>query len=100
LNLSNPSGATLSRTQATGTIVNPNQMTISDIATVESSSGTTDAVFTVSLASPAAQTLTVDYATADGTATDGTDYAAASGTLTFSPGMTSQTITVSILGDA
>ena len=38
--------------------------------------------------------VTVDYATADGTATAGVDYTAASGTLTFGPGVTSQTFTV------
>ena len=45
--------------------------------------------------------MTVDYATADGTATtaDG-DYVAASGTLTFAPGVTTQTVTVTVNGDA
>ena len=35
--------------------------------------------------------MTVNYATADGTATAGRDYAAASGTLTFAPGDTVET---------
>ena len=44
--------------------------------------------------------MTVNYATADGTATtaDG-DYLAASGTLTFAPGVTTQTVTVTVNGD-
>src|SRR5262249_46114318 len=62
-------------------------------------SGTTAATFTVSLSAPTDQTVTVNYSTADGTAVAGSDYEAASGTLTFDPGQTSQTVTVSVLGD-
>jgi len=43
--------------------------------------------------------VTVNYATADGTATAGSDYTAKSGSVTFTAGATSRTITVSILGD-
>ena len=56
-------------------------------------------VFTVTLDKAAATTVTVDYATADGTATAGSDYTAASGTLTFDAGATSKTIPVSIADD-
>jgi hypothetical protein len=45
------------------------------------------------------QTITVAYATANGTATAGSDYQAASGCLTFAPGETSKTITVQVVGD-
>lgn len=45
------------------------------------------------------QTVTVNYATADGTATAGSDYTATSGTLTFAPGVTTQTVGVPIIGD-
>ena len=38
--------------------------------------------------------VTVNFATADGTAVAGTDYVAQSGTLTFQPGVTSQVITL------
>jgi hypothetical protein len=55
--------------------------------------------FTVSLASPAGALTTVDYATADVSASAGSDYVAASGTLTFSPGMTSTTVAVTVNGD-
>ncbi|HEX5884529.1 MAG TPA: Calx-beta domain-containing protein, partial [Pyrinomonadaceae bacterium] len=52
------------------------------------------------LTNPSAQTITVDYTTADVTATAGSDYvAAAPGTLTFPPGTTSATINVVINGD-
>ena len=46
------------------------------------------------------RSVTVDWATADGTATAGEDYAAASGTLTFGPGETSKTIRVALLDTA
>ena len=42
---------------------------------------------------------TVLYSTVDGTATAGVDYTAQSGIITFSPGVTSQTITISIFDD-
>ena len=47
----------------------------------------------------ASHSVTVDYATADGTATAGEDYTATSGTLTFSPGERVKTVSVPILDD-
>ena len=44
-------------------------------------------------------TVTVDYATADGSATAGSDYTAAGGTLTFAPGETAKTVVVPIADD-
>ena len=52
-----------------------------------------------SLSKVSTQTITVDYATSDGTATAGSDYSAASGTLTFAPGEVSKTITITIADD-
>jgi chitinase len=63
------------------------------------SSTTVLATFTVTLSSPSMQPVTVAFATADGSATHGTDYVAASGTLTFAPGQTQLTVTVSVLAD-
>ena len=65
----------------------------------EGNSGTVDATFTVSLSAPSGRTVTVDFATANGTATAPADYAAASGTLSFATGETTKTITVSVNGD-
>jgi K319L-like, PKD domain len=55
--------------------------------------------FTVSLSSPSAQAVTVDFATADGTAVAPGDYTSNSGTVTFAPGVTSQTVTVQTIDD-
>src|SRR6185295_19230282 len=71
--LSSPVGANFSDSSGLGTIVNDDggpSLTISDPSNSEGSSGPRQLIFTVTL-SPAndAQTVTVDYATADGTAT-------------------------------
>src|SRR5262249_31968430 len=74
-------------------------LTVGDVSVNEGNSGTTALTFTVSLAAASGQTVTVNYATADGTATAGSDYEPASGTLSFAPGQTSKTITANVLGD-
>jgi large repetitive protein len=43
--------------------------------------------------------VTVNCATANGTATAGSDYTSTSGTVTFAPGETTKTITVVVKGD-
>ena len=55
--------------------------------------------FVVRLSRAASGPVTVDYATADGSATAGADYTAASGTLTFSSSQTSKTVSVTVLDD-
>ena len=52
------------------------------------------------LSAAAGEPVTVDWATADGTAAAGQDYAASSGTLTFAAGETMHTIAVAVLDDA
>ena len=69
----------------------------------EASSGaesTTSAVIDVNLSAPSARTVTVKYATANGTAVSGSDYAARAGVLTFAPGVTSLKVAVPIVNDA
>ena len=58
-----------------------------------------EAVFTVTLSSQCTLPLTVDFATANGSAIAGNDYTASSGTLTFNPGITSKMVRVPILND-
>jgi YD repeat-containing protein len=57
-------------------------------------------LFTVSRGSTATGIVSVNYATADGTALAGARYAAASGVLTFRPSDISQTITVPTIDDS
>jgi hypothetical protein len=56
-------------------------------------------VFTLTLSAPADGPVTVNYATANGTATAGSDYVAQSGTVTFAAGETSKTISIVVNGD-
>ena len=61
---------------------------------------TADATFTVKLSKAYTEAVTVDYATADGTAKAGSDYTATSGKLTFAAGETTKTVTVKVLSDS
>ena len=70
-----------------------------DVTVIEGNTGTTDAVFTVTLSQPSAQTVTVDYTTVDGTAIAGEDYVAQTGSVVFAPGDTTGTLTVEVMGD-
>ena len=55
--------------------------------------------FTVELSAASCETVTVDYATANGTAVAGSDFTAASGTLTFNSGQTSKSASVTLTND-
>ena len=70
--------------------------TINDVSVGEANG---PASFTVTLAPPSVQAVTVHFATADGTATAPADYASSSGTKTFNPGVTTQTVSVPIVND-
>src|SRR5262249_20925340 len=66
----------------------------------EGNTGTRGATFTVTLSAASALPVSVQYATADGSATAVSgDYQTAAGTLTFAPGQTSKRVTVVINGD-
>ncbi|MEZ6093994.1 MAG: S8 family serine peptidase [Pirellulaceae bacterium] len=103
VNLSNATNAVVGDSQGQGTISNddvpPPSIAINNLSIVEGNSGTTLAVFSVSLSSSSAQPITVNFATADGSASGGSDYVAASGTLTFAPGSLTQLISIVVNGD-
>ena len=82
--LSTAVNATLLDGQGLGTITDDDgfpSLSINDVTVTEANGGTVNAVFTVSLSNASGQPVTVDYATADGTAVAGADYTSASGTL-------------------
>ena len=73
-----------------------------------SNGGTTNMVFTVTLSTALTRTVSVDFATSNGTATstvngttpqDNFDYVPTTGTVTFAPGETVKTLNVPIVGD-
>ena len=96
--LSNPSGAGLEDDIGAGTITDDDLPELS-IGNALVEEGET-AQFEVRLSPAAAQTVTVDYATADDTAEAGSDYTERSGTLTFTAGETMLTIPVPTLDDS
>jgi hypothetical protein len=103
VNLTGPTNATLADGQGVGTIANDDArptISIGDFSAAEGNNGTRAFTFTVTLSNPSYQTITVQFATASGTATTGNrDYTATSGTLTFAPGETSKAVTVLVRGD-
>ena len=97
--LSDATGAALADDSGTGTIRNDDTLSVADTFVVEGDAGTANLVFTVTLSTASAGSVTVDYATVAGTATAGVDYTGVSGTLTFAPGETTRTVTVPVIGD-
>lgn len=76
------------------------RLSVADVTVTEGNTGSTAATFAVTLSAASGQPVTVNYATANGTATTaGGDYTGTSGTLTFDPGVTLQTVTVAVAGD-
>jgi hypothetical protein len=75
------------------------KITITDASVTEGNSGTKTMTFTVKLSKTWPVNVKVNYTTQAQTATAGSDYLTKSGTLTFTPGQTSKTITISIKGD-
>jgi CSLREA domain-containing protein len=101
--LTGPVNAILLTSQATGTIVNDDSaptLAVDDVSLPEGNSVVTAFPFTVRLTGVTDQTVTVVAQTADGSAAAGSDYTALGPiTLTFPPGATTQTVTVSVIGD-
>jgi hypothetical protein len=101
--LSNPSGAILVDGQAIGTIVD-NEPTVSinhsywidPLTVVEGDSGTTPAVFTVTLSAPYDEEVAVDYYTSTGHTND---IISVADTVRFAPGETSKDIAIQVVGD-
>ena len=99
--LSAPTNAALgAHPTGVGTILEDTpHLDVGNASVFEAMSGTTSATFTVTLSEASPSPVSVGYTTGDGTATAPSDYVATSGTLTFAPGTTAQTITVTVNAD-
>lgn len=77
----------------------PPSLSIGDAVQIEGNSGTRSMVFPVTLSAVSGKQITVNYSSADGTASAGPDFVGVSGSFTLFSGQTSATIFVTILGD-
>ena len=84
--------------EASAKVRGPARIRVADARAKEGKDASLD--FAVTLHRAASGPVTVDYATADGTAAAGADYTAASGTLVFAPGETAKTVSVPLLDDS
>jgi hypothetical protein len=102
VNLSDAVNATIADGTGLGTIVDNDpapSLSINNVTVTEGDTTSVNAVFTVTLSAASGKTVTVNYGTTPGTATANVDYTPSSGVLTFTPGTTTQKITVPVLGD-
>lgn len=100
IDLSNATNAGLADGQGTGTVLEDDSAVAASVADVSAVEGSGTLSFVVTLSGPRGVTVTVDYGTADATASAGADYTAASGTVVFAPGETTATVGVTVAGDA
>lgn len=95
----------LARPFGTGTIVTddlriePPTVDINDVRVTEGDGGTTNATFTLSLDKPAPSVALLDVATESGSALAGQDFTQTSTRVVFSPGDSSQTVSIPVVGD-
>ena len=100
VNLSSPVNATIADAQAIGTIFDnegPPAVIVTDASAAE---GAGTMSVSVLLTSATVGSVTMDYATADGTAVAGADYTATTDSLTFTSGQTTKTVPLPIASDA
>ena len=72
---------------------------VEGLSVLEGDQGLSDAQVTVGLSTASDEVITVDFATADGSATAGLDYQSKQETVTFAAGETNKTLNVKIRGD-
>ncbi len=77
----------------------PASLSIADVTADEPGGQSATMTFRVTLAPAVTRPVTVNWATADGTATAAKDYAAGSGTLSFAAGETAKTLPITLLAD-
>src|SRR5262249_16337197 len=96
------SNASLADDRGQGTITDndtPPTLSIGDATVQEGASGTSPAVFTLTLSQPSGQAVIVSYTTAADTASSGSDFAATNGVLTIAAGQSGALLTVQVRGD-
>src|SRR5207249_694776 len=102
VNLSNAANATISDAQGIDTIAHDYrypQLTNNNVTLAEGNSGTTNAVLSVSLSAASALPVSVDWSTANGTATAPAAHLPYTTLFRSAAGQTTRTITVVVNGD-
>jgi uncharacterized repeat protein (TIGR01451 family) len=101
VDLLNPTNAVPGRSRARGFIIEDdfNWITVGTSNHLEGNSGRTDATFSLTLAAPSPQAVSIGYSVVNGTAMAGKDYSPRAGTYIFSPGATNGVLRLSVLGD-
>lgn len=102
LNLYHPTNASILKRQGVASITDSDPeptLSVNNLNVLEGNSGTAAAEFTVALSSQSGKLVSLNYATADGTATSGQDYAATSGVLNIGAGNATKKIAVTVNGD-
>ena len=98
--LSSPSSpAVLGTGSATGTVVNTDTPPTLSVAPAWANEYADPLLFTITRSGATGNTVTVNYATANGSAIAGPNYTATSGVLTFGPGVTFQSVAVPTTSD-
>jgi large repetitive protein len=102
LDLSNATGAPIGDVQGIATITNDDDeptVSLANGSVTEGNAGTSHLEFVVSLSAVSGVDASIDFATADGTATGGSDYVAATGSLSIPAGETTGVVDVAVKGD-
>lgn len=103
VSLSSPQNAAIATGAATGTIRDNDSRSLLSVGNAEANEGAAGAkttmTFKVTLSPASARPVAASYATANGTAGEGTDYEAKSGEVSFAPGETEKTVEIVVLGD-
>ncbi len=100
-----PAAIGLASPSATGTIVDDDttldpSVSLGAVAVHEGNAGNQNVTVTVNLSAPQLAATTVEYSTADGTATAGSDYTAKAASVNIAAGATSAKIVVPVIGDS
>ena len=102
VNVTGVVNATAADPQGRGVILNdepPPTISVDDVSITEGNTGEQEVAFIVSLSVETEQSVSFNYESAPGTATEDQDYARVSGADSFFPGVTRRAITVPVKGD-